>query len=188
MNNPLDMLGLSDIVEYMLVDEEGSFDKRKEPARALVLLEAVLDNREMIARILERALVQQMKDGQELFVDGEGLFEGPGMIKLLRHEDHLHIENVEPKPTTSADGTYTERVAQLQSQIYSTQYYVELYQDALRKNVMSNQGVEQHAYESDALSEMLNDFWFSLPDSPAIRTGPFFLLCDLCEGDPENDV
>lgn len=28
--------------------------------------------------------------------------------------------------------------------------------------------------------QMLEDFWFRLPDNESIRFGPFFLLCDLC--------
>jgi hypothetical protein len=187
MNDEIDpsrlmsMMGLDDL-NNMLEDEAGLFDKRKEPARALVLLEAVLESREMVGRVLERALVQLMTDGQELTVDGTGLYTG-GAIRILRHEDHLHIESGEeetPQPAASMAGTYAEKVAELQKQIYSAQYYVELYQAALRNNAMTGIDVEKQTYEPEVLVEMLNDFWFSLPDTPAIRTGPFFLLCDLC--------
>lgn len=181
------LLGLGDMIDNVLEDENGQFDKRQEPTRALVLLERALENREMIALVLERALVAVLKDGEGVTIDGSQMFEGGGTIKVFRHEDHLHIETIdppEPAPTKLADQTYPQAVAALQTQIYSEQYYVERYQDALRKNVLTSKGVEEATYGSEELTEMLNDFWFSLPDSPAIRTGPFFLLCDLCEGDP----
>jgi len=37
--------------------------------------------------------------------------------------------------------------------------------------------------EADRLKiyNLWDDFWYNLPDSPEIRTGPFFDICNLCE-------
>jgi hypothetical protein len=180
------LLGLGDTMDNLLEDSNGPFDKRQEPVRALALLEEVLANREMFVNILERALVTRLDDGEAVIFDSANMFDGGGMLKVFRHEDHLHVEAVDPPAVAdTSNKPYVQSVAALQAQIYSDQYYVELYQDALRSNSLSSEGVERGAYTSGVLSEMLNDFWFSLPDSPVIRTGPFSLLCDLCEGDPE---
>jgi hypothetical protein len=38
--------------------------------------------------------------------------------------------------------------------------------------------------DHEKLWHLLNDFWYALPDIRAIRTGPFFDLCDLCSEYP----
>lgn len=42
------------------------------------------------------------------------------------------------------------------------------------------------ASTDEQLNSLWNAFWWSLPDSPVIRTGPFFKLCDLCEETPDD--
>lgn len=182
----MQMMGIGDVM-FMMQDDEGMFDRRKEPVRAMAVYEAMLQHQMATTGVLEQALVQLMADGQKVVVR---LPEPYGDVTVLRHEDHLHLMNDDEDDEPAEDlakthgGTYAEKAADLQKQIYTDEYYVHLYQNALREHKMTNTGIEKHEYSQTALNNMLNDFWFSLPDSQAIRTGPFFFLCDLCEEGP----
>lgn len=182
----MQLMGIGDAM-FMMQDEDGFFDKRKEPARALAVLEDAIQHQSMTTGVLEMALVQLMTDGQKIVVH---LPQPYGVVAVLRHEDHLYLMNAEDDDEPAENladahnGTYSQKVADLQTQIYTDEYYVSLYQNALREHKMTNAGIEKHEYGQTALNNMLNDFWFSLPDSQAIRTGPFFFLCDLCEQGP----
>jgi hypothetical protein len=68
----------------------------------------------------------------------------------------------------------------LMNEIFEKDYYVLDLLRVLNAREM-NQEIPIEEYDDEVLIEMWNDFWFSLPDSPVIRTGPFFALCDICE-------
>jgi hypothetical protein len=42
--------------------------------------------------------------------------------------------------------------------------------------------------DPDKICTFWNDFWEQLPDSPSIRRGPFFKVCDLAEGGYLEDL
>ena len=69
----------------------------------------------------------------------------------------------------------------VQDAIYKEEYYVSLYEAALRHNNMSVASIDQSEFSDQQLITMMNDFWSLLPDSPSIRREPFFALCDICE-------
>jgi hypothetical protein len=74
-----------------------------------------------------------------------------------------------------------ERSANLVRQVYSEGYYTERFNKVAASYKMSAESIAKHMHEDKYLVAMWNDFWFALPDSPGIRHGAFFPLCDLCE-------
>lgn len=62
-------------------------------------------------------------------------------------------------------------------QIYSKDYYVEVFQKCASYNT---EKVYNYTDETQ-ITSFWNKFWFSLPDSKSIRRDPFFLICDLAE-------
>lgn len=79
-----------------------------------------------------------------------------------------------------------QQMATLQTTLYSEDYYVNLYEYSLAKHEMSYAGVSRYLYSDKKIVAMCNDFWMALPDDPAIRRRPFFLLCDIAEYDFDN--
>lgn len=77
---------------------------------------------------------------------------------------------------------YAEQVANLATQIFDNQYFPDIWYRVMLAHGMTAQGIAEQLYEDEALAVALFDVWDALPDAPHIRTGPFFLLCDLCEG------
>lgn len=69
----------------------------------------------------------------------------------------------------------------LQEQVFSEDYYIHLYTHALKTYGMTTEGVTAGEYEDAKIVNMANSFWFTLPDSMAIRRQPFYLLCDIAE-------
>lgn len=74
-----------------------------------------------------------------------------------------------------------EKSADLVRQVNSEGYYIDRFNRVAAKNKMSSESICRHMHNDKALVGMWNDFWFALPDSPGIRHGAFFPLCDLCE-------
>jgi len=70
---------------------------------------------------------------------------------------------------------------QLQDQIFKEHYYVDLYGYTLERANLTAEDVEDEKLSSKQLTSLWRKFWFSLPDHSAIRRGPFFTLCDICE-------
>jgi hypothetical protein len=74
-----------------------------------------------------------------------------------------------------------ERSAALTLQIITDIYYVARFVFAAHSNGMSVESIYEFKHSDKELVHMWNEFWNLLPDTPEIRQGPFFLLCDLCE-------
>ena len=74
-----------------------------------------------------------------------------------------------------------DRSAVLVQQVHSEGYYTDRFYRLLTKHKMSPESICRYMHDDKALVAMWNDFWFALPDSPSIRHGAFFPLCDLCE-------
>jgi hypothetical protein len=77
--------------------------------------------------------------------------------------------------------TLSEEIVRIQSQVFREKYYVQQYLDALVKCNMSTATIDQHEHEDHELVLLMQTFWEALPDTPAIRTGPFFKICDVAE-------
>lgn len=77
--------------------------------------------------------------------------------------------------------TLQEQMIELQRAVYGQEYYPMLYTITLMKHEMSCLGVELQQYSDAKIIDMANDFWLCLPDSPEVRTGPFWLLCEIAE-------
>lgn len=78
---------------------------------------------------------------------------------------------------------YQSQSAIVQSEILAQEYYLVVYSRSLADKDMTIEGIENHAYSNIKLNSLWEMFWFSLPDSTAIRRGPFTKICDLCEDD-----
>lgn len=74
-----------------------------------------------------------------------------------------------------------QQMKDLQEQIIRTDYYVDLYHNCLYAASVCPELVKLGHLENDKIVELANDFWIALPDDPAIRRAPFFLLCDIAE-------
>lgn len=81
---------------------------------------------------------------------------------------------------------YQDRSAQAQSQIFSTEFYSNRYLECLKKYGMTQKGVEKKQYTQNMLHTLWEEFWWKLPDNGSIQREPFFLICDLCESDEEE--
>ena len=79
--------------------------------------------------------------------------------------------------------TLSDKMVELQSSIFKTNFYVPLYVEALKQNNMSTATVDQREHSVREIVRLANSFWFLLPDSPAIRTPVFFQLCSIAETD-----
>ena len=76
---------------------------------------------------------------------------------------------------------YKVKVIELERSIYTSDYYVNLWEQV-------KDGRDITGLSDVELCEMLNDFWYILPDSKAIHRAPFYVLCDLCEGIDDLDI
>jgi hypothetical protein len=76
----------------------------------------------------------------------------------------------------------------LQDRIFKEHYYVHVYGHILENLNLTTAQILSNEVDDTTLWDMWNDFYFALPDSPAIRFGPFFKLCDICENPPVDDV
>lgn len=75
---------------------------------------------------------------------------------------------------------YMAKVIVLERSIYANDYYVGLWEKMKEeRDITCLSDVE--------LCELLNDFWYVLPDSRSIHRPPFYALCDLCEGIDDLD-
>ena len=74
-----------------------------------------------------------------------------------------------------------EQVVAVQDRIYREEYYPHLWDRSLARYNMSTASIDQHEHDDKRLVAMVNHFWMLLPDSPEIRTGPFFAVCDVAE-------
>lgn len=63
--------------------------------------------------------------------------------------------------------------------IYQKDYYISLFEK------LSSFHVDKvfDMTDEEKICSFWNDFWFSLPDNNSIRREPFFLICDLAEGE-----
>jgi hypothetical protein len=78
-------------------------------------------------------------------------------------------------------GTYKEQSAETLKRIINEGYYPSVLDAALTNQDMSICGIEHRVYSDAQLGKFWNDFWFMLPESPAVRCGPFLDLCHLAE-------
>jgi len=78
---------------------------------------------------------------------------------------------------TTLQGNFKLLVAAINEQ----QYYPQLFAEELHKHEMDPDGVNNEIYTDKQIIRMCHDFWEALPDSPAIRRGPFFALCNIAE-------
>ena len=71
--------------------------------------------------------------------------------------------------------------AEVMKAVYDHEYYVERFNNVLKRRGMSVASIDQQEHSEQDLVNMWNDFWFVLPDSPSIRRYPFGSICDLAE-------
>lgn len=86
--------------------------------------------------------------------------------------------------------TISTAVVALQARILKERYYDHLWDRALMQTNCSVATIDQHEESDRTLVKLCSLFWEALPDSPVIRTGPFFDLCDVLdtyEQEPEYD-
>jgi hypothetical protein len=65
------------------------------------------------------------------------------------------------------------------NQIYNQDYYVPTFEKCASFDVDK---VYNYTNE-ELICSFWSDFWYHLPDTPNIRRTPFFLVCDLAEGE-----
>lgn len=70
---------------------------------------------------------------------------------------------------------------EVMNEVRSNEYYIDLFSKALKQNNMTFDSIRNHEHNEMTLIEMWNDFWYLLPDSPAIHCHPFNQVCDLVE-------
>lgn len=71
-------------------------------------------------------------------------------------------------------------------EVLSKNYYVHLLPVCFAKYQINMNDILEYKCSDDTLISFWNKFWFSLPDSPAIRIQPFYRICDLCTGEVEE--
>lgn len=76
----------------------------------------------------------------------------------------------------------------LQDQVIKENYYVDLYQRALKAYNMTQEDIKNFAYNDAKIVDMTNSFWFELPESPAVRRDPFWALCNIAEHCFDDEV
>lgn len=67
------------------------------------------------------------------------------------------------------------------SQVLNESYYPEEFDTALDEFLLNEHSIRDLT-DTDKICSFWNYFWNLLPDSKAIRQGPFFNICDLAEG------
>jgi len=72
---------------------------------------------------------------------------------------------------------------ELQELIFTSGYYIRIYGHILEEYNLTTAQILLCEVDDNSLWDMWNDFYFALPDSQVIRRGPFFQLCDICEGE-----
>jgi hypothetical protein len=81
--------------------------------------------------------------------------------------------------------TYKQQSQVLLAKIFSHDYYVSAMEVVLKKYGLAKD-TKFDGMPNTTLCLMWNDFWYELPDAPQIRRAPFFELCELSEGCPEE--
>ena len=69
--------------------------------------------------------------------------------------------------------------------VFVENYYPRVFLDQFKKDHKTPESMfEEYSSICDLeyICEFWNKFWAALPDNSAIRTGPFFDICDLAEG------
>lgn len=66
----------------------------------------------------------------------------------------------------------SDKISDLVTSIYKTEFYVHQLESLCDPATLST---------NPRVLEILNDFWFKLPDNRSIRTNTFFKLCDVIE-------
>ena len=67
-------------------------------------------------------------------------------------------------------------------EVYANEYYIPLFELTLQQKNLNKETVKQFQTVNEVF-KFWNMFWFNLPDHKSIRVHPFFLICDLAEGD-----
>lgn len=75
--------------------------------------------------------------------------------------------------------TQQQTIASLVEAIYDNSYYVTLFERVC--------GDPTSFPTNPRAIQLLNEFWFRLPDNQSIRTPVFFQLCDVIENAMEDD-
>lgn len=73
------------------------------------------------------------------------------------------------------------QMASLQKSILDEDYYSARYIHVVANQKMTVEGIANKEYTDPQLITLAHYFWEALPDSPQIRRGPFFQLCDIAE-------
>lgn len=74
-----------------------------------------------------------------------------------------------------------QMLKELQHQVHWDSYYVDIFNLNMAKHQITTVGIVNGFYSDAKIIDFANDFWLDLPDDPVIRTGPFWLLCDIAE-------
>ena len=72
-------------------------------------------------------------------------------------------------------------------ELYAEQYYVSIFEGMLELYGFSKESLMK-LENLNNICEFWNSFWFSLPDSKSIRRSPFFVVCELAEGEYLEDA
>lgn len=83
---------------------------------------------------------------------------------------------------TSIQTSFSELIAA----IHREQYFVPLFEATMAGHGMDVDSADAGLFDDGAIIDMVNDFWFELPDSPTIRRIPFGLVCDIAQNAGEE--
>lgn len=71
------------------------------------------------------------------------------------------------------------------ARVADARYYIDKFLRVLLNDGYMSMGSFYEEVDEHKIWNTWNNFWYELPDDPAIRTGPFFEICELCENEPE---
>lgn len=69
--------------------------------------------------------------------------------------------------------------------VYANDYYLKIFAKVLESRGYTQESVMN--IDGWDIPLFWNDFWFELPDSPAIHRSPFYDICDLCEEEIDDE-
>lgn len=95
--------------------------------------------------------------------------------------DLSSIPNTDPHEPTGGKEEWKIQVVDLIHEMRAREYYLPLWKGTLSRYHLTEDDLIFGKVEYKTVIELLDDFWNALPDSPEIRTVPFFLLCDIID-------
>ena len=71
--------------------------------------------------------------------------------------------------------------------VLSSDYYVDLFFTVIDHSKFADLDELRTITDVSRIVSFWNDFWYALPDTPAIHRHPFNTICDICEFDYRED-